>query len=528
MPRPKRPKLLHTATDALKKKKDFAPSTTPQRSHASSSSGRVTNGSDDSDGLVRARTVAKNDKAAKPAEYTMTGALAFEDTGGTRFKPPSGQTRATLSRIVRDADHAKAIQEKQASNQVVGATQKTAASGVSISMPQESAGIGRLSRGRVGLSAKHTAARPSMGSASLMQSSRLGGPALQRRSRQPSLLQMVDTQDDSTGSFDDEELHDFRPDDESTPLVKSSRQPNAHPTSTFPGHTSSSRKRKLGSAKIQVVPTQSQNVLLSSSPAHSQSSRAESNLTTPPDGNPVEPTLPRLLSSGTRQSEIFDDTLAPPQSSSPVRRTNKSPQGRNPASALAHSQQKVRSPIRVYSSPESPTLPNHIPLSPVKPLTTANLQNLLPRRRRRPKAKTAYDIPSSSEVELGDTGFGEDEDELSLHTAKRVRPKKSLPSMQKRGRKGHQAPDLDLRKSRPSKTYSRKRTGLSEADHEDDDDDDEQPENDVAAETRKPTELNIEAKAGMRRLVDKFKEVDEYTLDFEDMTGSSSQMKDAR
>ena len=40
--------------------------------------------------------------------------------------------------------------------------------------------------------------------------------------------------------------------------------------------------------------------------------------------------------------------------------------------------------------------------------------------------------------------------------------------------------------------------------------------------------LDGKAKVEMRRLVDKFKEVDEYTLDFEDMTGSSSQMKDAR
>ena len=32
----------------------------------------------------------------------------------------------------------------------------------------------------------------------------------------------------------------------------------------------------------------------------------------------------------------------------------------------------------------------------------------------------------------------------------------------------------------------------------------------------------------MRRLAEKFREVDEYTLDFEDMTASSDKMKDAR
>lgn len=41
-------------------------------------------------------------------------------------------------------------------------------------------------------------------------------------------------------------------------------------------------------------------------------------------------------------------------------------------------------------------------------------------------------------------------------------------------------------------------------------------------------EFDKKAKKEMERLARKFAEVDEYTLDFEDMTGSSSQMADAR
>ena len=41
-------------------------------------------------------------------------------------------------------------------------------------------------------------------------------------------------------------------------------------------------------------------------------------------------------------------------------------------------------------------------------------------------------------------------------------------------------------------------------------------------------EFDGKAKKEMERLAAKFAEVDDYALDFEDMTGSSSQMADAR
>lgn len=41
-------------------------------------------------------------------------------------------------------------------------------------------------------------------------------------------------------------------------------------------------------------------------------------------------------------------------------------------------------------------------------------------------------------------------------------------------------------------------------------------------------DFDEKAKKEMQRLAEKFAEVDEFTLDFEDVTGSSSQMADAR
>ena len=93
---------------------------------------------------------------------------------------------------------------------------------------------------------------------------------------------------------------------------------------------------------------------------------------------------------------------------------------------------------------------------------------------------------------------------------------------------------------RVPKTYAKKTAVESEGENEnvgidnDDDDAGEGIENENGAVGgarggRKTAALDGRAKEEMKRLADKFREVDEYTLDFEDMTGnSSSQMMDAR
>jgi len=85
-------------------------------------------------------------------------------------------------------------------------------------------------------------------------------------------------------------------------------------------------------------------------------------------------------------------------------------------------------------------------------------------------------------------------------------------------------------KKNGSKTYSRKSVVVSEDEDGENESVNGEKEGDVAADGRrkKMPALDGRAKAEMKRLADKFKEVDEFTLEFEDMTGSSSQMRDAR
>ena len=84
---------------------------------------------------------------------------------------------------------------------------------------------------------------------------------------------------------------------------------------------------------------------------------------------------------------------------------------------------------------------------------------------------------------------------------------------------------------RISKTYSRQ--SLAEADgdgvSEEDEDDSLGPASlKKHGKVMGGGELDGKAKKEMQRLARKFAEVDEFALEFEDMTGSSSQMADAR
>ena len=134
-------------------------------------------------------------------------------------------------------------------------------------------------------------------------------------------------------------------------------------------------------------------------------------------------------------------------------------------------------------------------------------------------------MPSSSEIELDQTGLAEDEDELSFHATK-IRKKKAGTKVPKSVVKKKDA----TTKKTSTKTYTRKSIVLSddEEGNENESDGGGGGDENAGVERKKPPALDGRAKAEMRRLADKFREVDEYSLDFEDMTGSSSQLKDAR
>ncbi|KAM0793973.1 hypothetical protein BDR22DRAFT_50547 [Usnea florida] len=540
MPRPKRSKVAPSAPITLPHLAKAAVASASQKQKdlfSPASSGRVTTTSDDSDGLVVSKKTGARGISLRAQQYTMSGALAPEDMGPTRLKPPSNQTRAALSKIAREADYAKNVAEGKAGEDTAQAEVATEPQQIPSSIPTESVSASKPFTSGKGSSAAIQTAQmglePRIGETPRAQPSLLGA-SLKKRARQPSLLQMLHTQDDPSNGFDDDELDDFLPDDESTPMVKSMSQSNAQHTSSSSRQTSGSRKRKLATPEIQVPASQS--VDPPSSPPSIPPQKPEDLFDLPAEATQrPEPTLPRQRSTQTPQPQIDSDTLAPPQSSSPEK-----PKARKTRGKATKAAPRPRQPRRKHLSPapsplsSASTNPSPVKLIPLKPLTTATLQNLLPRRRARPKPRGEYDIPSSSDVELDNTGLGEDEDELSFHATTKTRRKKLNPVVQKRGAKVKEAPGKRL-----SKTYTKKRVVQSDVENDEDDDDGDGGEdgdgdgegNGVSGRGRgkKTPALDGKAKDEIQRLVDKFREVDEYPLDFEDMTGhSSSQMMDAR
>lgn len=457
----------------------------------------------------------------------MSGALAPEDVGTTRLKPPSSKTRATLQRIAREADHAQATKLAEGRRSAQPEPEQ-----IPSSFPEESAQVTVHTESAQSpiRQQSHTISMSKRLETPRLQASMLKGATFKKRSRQPSLLQIVQSQNQVQHESDDDDMYNFLPDDESTPLIKSLSQSHAGPRSSSSQQTSGSRKRKQTTPEIQVPASQSLPNNLPSSPLSLLSPPSEPATVSdlPAEEDLEQPTLPPLRSTRTPPPQIYSDTLAPPQSSSPVKAQARGTR-KKPPKASKQSKPKAQkmsrkepspgpSPMSSTSALQSPVRPK-----PLKPLTTATLQNLLPRRRVRGKPKGDFDIPSSSDVELDGIGIDEDEDELSFHTTKMCRKRPSMA-----GQKSLIKRKENLGK-KASKIYTRKSIVLSDDESEDDENasGSEGREN-VEVGRKKTVGLGGKASEEMKRLAEKFKEVDDFTLEFEDMTGSSSQMKDAR
>lgn len=535
MPRPKRSKVAPSAPIPLPKfakKKALVVSAAQKQQHEFSpaSSGRVTHGSDDSDGLVVTKKTRSQARGTQAQQYTMSGALALEDIGPTHLRPPSGQTRAAITKIVRDADHAAALAAAKLSKKKPQASKTAEPEQIPSSIPSNLATVEMPSTSATGHSSATQNLQPWIRSKAQetprLQSSMLADRAFTKRPRQLSLLRMAQDHGMPPEDSDEDDSDDFRPENESTPMVKSSLQPLAPHTSSSSCQTTGSRKRKLGSPELQIPASQSLDPRLSpSSSTSSQPNQPENPYSLSAEDDQPQPALPPRATIQSSPPQIFTNTLAPPESSSPEKSPSRATRSKPIRSSTRAPQPGRRqpSPIRSPISSTSTTASPVRPASSRKPLTTATLQNLLPRRRQRPKPKNDYDIPSSSDVELDNTGLGEDEDESSFRAAAKMRWKKSGNGLQKRGAKAK-----ETQGKRVSMTYTRKRIVESDENENNSDDRSEEEVEDSMTGRRRTPAFDGKAKEEMRRLAEKFREVDEYTLDFEDMTGSSGQMQDAR
>ena len=469
--------------------------------------------------------------------YTMSGALAPEDVGSPRLKPASARMRATLSKIVKEADHAKAEGEKKA-RKVSRATATEEPDEVPSSIPTRAAELRRPSSSRLGLTSAQQRIQPGLEvrvyeTPRVHSSSMLGGATFKKRPRQPSLLRMAESQKNASDELNDDDMYDFMPDDESTPIIKALSHKKTPSTFSSSNQAPGSRKRKMKSPEVQVPASQAIEIDSSPSAVPSPSDHYEESS----EDNQTQPMLPPPRSAETPPPEIFSDTLAPPQSSSSPLPESK-PQNSRKKLVKAPSKAKPRSTKpahKTFSSAPSPLSSTSTQISPVrpaalKPLTTATLQNLLPRRRVRRRPKGAYDIPSSSDVELDNVALGEDEDELSFNATTKMRKKR--PNMVPPSAKPTAKETVIGAKGKKiSNTYVRKSIVVSDDENvsESENENEARYAGRYGSRARSTTPaLDSKAKEEMRRLAEKFREVDEYTLDFEDMTASSDKMKDAR
>lgn len=393
--------------------------------------------------------------------------------------------------------------------------------------------------------------RPSMASANWktqhtprLDSSILGN--FKRRPRQPSILG-IGRQDDSSvlsslsgGDSDPffDELNDFDP-ITTTPLIRSKKavrdQASKAPSSPL---ASNSRKRKRDSEReseilVQRTPsisTQDASKFFGSSPEQAQEEASDVEL--PPPKRNVTATS---RTSNTSSPKVWSDTMAPPESS---------PSDRSMDTNLLEAETKQSIPKRkapVTASKSNPKTRGQKTRA-LQPITTAQLQNLLPSRRTRQTPNPNHSI----QVINTDSG---DEDEVSFVPTKRIRasskqPKtpvkkptatKPLPKSALRDKintKSANITDSALRKSKPkpasaikprptAKRYGHGNRVASGQENEGiyslpstQDDVENIPSSSIA-------DLDPQAKNELDAIVEKFAEVDEWEMEFEDADGSS-------
>ncbi|MCJ1395932.1 hypothetical protein MMC18_008818 [Xylographa bjoerkii] len=546
------------------------------------SSARHTTNSDDSEGLIT--TIKRNVRSKNGAseEISMSGALAPDDVkGSTRLRPPHRRQRAALSLVAREADHVRAIEAlkwrrdkalaKERAPKLVGqemnlqetrdevlvplsmpkAEETAQTEAETEHMPIETRTVERIKS--VPFSTRKLQATP------IAESSILALAKFKRRPRQPSILQIGRRDDAASESELDDMLDDFHPDDESTPfhvtrLDSTAQAIPSYPTNTHLYTSSSSldrrrpnpRKRKLTPPSVQVPDSQSSPFRLSSSPPEPANNQASDSHISP-EAIPCEsdPDLPSNVPKAPPAETIWSDTMAPPESSSPSQSPAKSTTTNNTGSKRKHA---TRKPDERRASTSVPAK-SKMPL--LKSISTVTLQNLLPRRRHRPaqRASGAFDIPDSSDLELDTSKFADDKDELSFAapkgrgraTTKNRKPMKSTTTVKKKASKTVQRvrSQGDGKGTCVVKTYSRR---LSDKENLTADGDGVRLDESEASrlsttpntsyaqgDTNKTGgALPAKAKVELKTLAQKFKEVDQWKMEFEEVTASSSSPWDAR
>ncbi|KAI1772375.1 hypothetical protein F4818DRAFT_170545 [Hypoxylon cercidicola] len=393
-----------------------------------------------------------------------------------------------------------------------------------------------------------------------------------KRAREPSILGTAqkprpqkgepEPEPDSESDDENNEVAEgddgFAPEAESTPLRRSKRRSEEIEVDRTPPASTSANPRKRKSSEGHERRSRSSpfedNELVEE--AIVPQTQTESDLSSLPSTPPARPQSSRPV------TPIMDEELvAPPLSSSPSAENEEiwpplqslaRGRLRQPCSALRRTPVPNDNVSDMSSPPSLTYSPNYREPSPpvkkskrraaskqeTKKVTTADLAGLLPRRRRRNAG-----VGEDSDEEVDISGLGDD-DELShldvrarRHPARPVsRAGNSKNQNATRGRptsrgKGKQQQASSSAKRRATITYGRtsdkENQGEEEVDEADEGDDSLDRDNDDGQAEESSQDMLARMGEELKNAARKFQEVDQWQLDYEEMTQSSSP-RDAR
>jgi len=278
-------------------------------------------------------------------------------------------------------------------------------------------------------------------------------------------------------------------------------------------------------------PVGAQTARQSQSQSHSATPQTERQAT-------EEAASPELIAT----PEPLSETNAPPRSSSPStptfpRANLRSIQQQRPTTSRARKILTATQDSPISSPPSLTHSPNYktTAKAPSKkqaakkakaeaPLTTATLENLLPRRRRRRarQDRDEFDI-ASSEDEVDVSGLQPDDDELSYLNAPARRVRTRTPGISKGRAKTPATTKKPLRKAKPNtkgkRTYGSTATADKENHASGAEDDSLEPDANDTPEDENSQELEERVGKELKSMKRKFEVVDQWQMEFEDVDG---------
>jgi hypothetical protein len=527
MPRPPRAKVAPKTATATRVAKPAARkplakvATKPTAKQTRTASAALNSFSEDSDSLVskprssrpkRGAPRQQTPEAAEEVDLQMTGALPVEETvsvSATKTRTPA----SNASKTRRSTRGSARVSAKKALPADVSLAQANSPTQDASELALEGdSGFGDFTMSSLDANSPEHGTRPpsavKVGATPAHETSILALTNFKRRARQPSLLRMVqqttdveDNDQDDLDNTDNFDFDDFLPQDESTPINVRKNAAEKEVANDSGAHLSSpgTRVSKCKSAPVVQVPR--------SSPPFELPSGV--------DGDPERSPSPSLPDVGESHEEVVEqsqtnaeplsETAAPPMSSSPAREVSTPRAQTRPRRGRA-TKKPVHDDYSSAEETETPARAKRKAKGKAQPsISTAQLKNLLPRRRNRMlQNKDEFDV-ESSEV----TQMDSDADELQMpnrRTRTRGGSKKvASPKASKKTGRGKNTGAVSKPGPKSSRTYSRRISSEKENDTRAGEGEGE------AATEQSPVEVSDKL-AAIRR---KFEAIDEFELEFE-------------